>query len=302
MKRIVIGFITVGLALLAAPATASTLSLAGNDEMYQVSCGGTNVNQLLKVDLSTESLTVIGTGEGPPGSGCAYQGALVSTTGWFYFIDIQADDRLLRANLETGDIEVLGTFHDGGSLPQMKSLAAGPDGEIYAISGRNLYSVDLTDASLTLVTTIDEAGLTDGGLYGFAYDPKTDKFYVADSGDGLFSLDITTGDVTLVGTNSDFWIGSMDFDSDGYLWFNGDGFGVARASLHNFGDTSKIRVSGDLSDTAYSESLQILRDPIPAKDKNNEGLAYTGAADISWVLGFGGIAGLGAVALRRRAK
>ncbi len=307
MKRIVIGFITVGLAMLAAPASASTLSLAGNDEMYQVSCDGSHQrNQLTQVHLAEQTVTTIGTGEGAPGSACASQGALIASTGWFYYVDWANNDRLLRTDLETGSIEVIGILHEGGAGMDIDSLAVGPGEQVYAIRNHNLYNLNLDDASVSLATAIDPTGLSLGHLYGFAYDPSSKHYYVVDDeGDSLYKLNVETGHLTYVATNSDFWVGSMDFDSDGYMWFNGDDNGVYRVWPSQFGNSSKIRGSGDLDylgDNIYSESLQILRDPIPAKDKDNEGLAYTGAADISWVLGFAGIAGLGAVALRRRAK
>jgi hypothetical protein len=302
VKKLVILLVSACLGLSTAPAMASPLTLPGNDLMFQVSCDGShNRNQLSQVNLATSRLSVIGVGDGSPGQACASQGAFAAE-GWYYFVDYYQDDRLRRTNLETGEIDVIGTLHDESGNRNIQSIAVGPTGDVYAIGSHNLYHLNIADASLTLATAIDDTGLTLGGMYGFAYDPTTQKFWVADdSGAGLYKLNVDTGHLTFVASNPDYWVGSMDFDSDGNLWFNGDGDYVARVAPSQFGDSSKIRQSDPLiyeTDNIYSESLLIVRDPIP--EKKPEGLAYTGAADVTWILWLAAFAVIGAVVLRRR--
>jgi hypothetical protein len=288
------------------PALAVTPTLPSGDRMFQMPCdsGATNDFQLFDLDLSSEDLVPVGNGSGVNGGNdCASQGAILPGTDWFYFIEwTGAVDTLVRVDVSTGEVDVIGAMRDEGSHASLYSLAIGPNGNAYALSYDYLYAVNLDTGDLVQLNEPAVYDLNEGYPYGFAYDPTTEHFYVVEDGGGeLLRLNVSTGDMTSIATNDNHWVGSIAFDSDGYFWFNGIGANVRRSSLQTFGDNSSILATGNIlleGNPVFSESLGILRPE--ATDDDSEGLAPTGSTDVSALAALAGLAGLAAVAIRRR--
>lgn len=300
MKRLLIAVASLALVLAPVASASANPTLPAGDALYEMSCDN-RVNDYLfhSVNTSNNTRTAIGNGTGVNVvTECAYQGAMLPGTDWFYFPD-RYSDKLVRVDVTTGLTEIVGLLRESGSYQGLYSLAIHDNGNAYALSYDTLFSVNLSTGELTTIVAANTYDLAEGYPYGFAYDPKTDKFYVAeDGGDSLYSLNMSTGVFTLVATNSDYWVGSMSFDSDGNLWVNGDGNLVSRVALSGFGNSVNWIDSAALAPQVYSESLVIARPPV--EDDDEEGLANTGSADATPYL-LGGLLAAGiAFALRRR--
>lgn len=290
----------------ATPALAVVPTLPAGNVLFQVTCDSADANdrQLMIADIVGGSNSLLGDGTGANTLGdCGLQGALAPGTDWFYYNDGTNRDTLVRVNVVTGDVEEIGAIREDSSPRDIYGIAIGPDGIAYALSYDYLYTIDLLTGELTYLNEPDVYGQNEGYPYGFAYDPKTRKFYVAEDGDGeIFSLDVSTGLLTSVNINGDFWIGSMVFDSAGYLWFNGDDFKLRRATLRTFNDNATILETADLyvgGTSVYSESLGIVRPPVT--EDESEALAPTGSSDVTGFAALAGLVGLAAVWMRRRA-
>ena len=257
-------------------ATASPTPPAG-DKLFEVSCDSTtNDHQLHSLKVRAGTRTPIGNGSGGNfGSGCARQGAIKPDTDWFYFpdADLQA---LSRVNLVSGDIELVAPLLNNAEPVRLASLAIDDEGNAYGLTRSNLYSLDLLTGAVSDEKPADIVALNGGFPNGFAYDGKTNEFYVIENQGGLFRLDVSTGDLTLLATNPDFWVASMAFDSRGSMWVNGDD-GLASVTLANFGNSERWDYIPDLSPDVHSESLAIRR----PQTSGNENLANTGAVEIA---------------------
>jgi LPXTG-motif cell wall-anchored protein len=300
MKKMIVAGVSFALLFApVAPASANPTLPAG-DVLYEMSCDGMiNGFQLHLLNTSDNTRTAIGTATGAVQ--CASQGAILPGTDWFYFTDFA--DTLVRADVTSGLTEVIGDLRDAGVARDIDSLAMDDNGNAYALSGETLFSVDLSSGNLTSVAAANFATLTGGMPIGFAYDPTTDKFYVAEDGESnLYSINISTGALTFIATNSDYWVSSMSFDSDGNLWVNGGHSYVSRVAISDFGNSANWIDSAALSPNVYSESLAIAR--LASNDEENsdgsESLANTGSADAAPYL-LGGLLAAGiALAFRRR--
>jgi hypothetical protein len=292
--------LTVGasLMLLFVPAHTAVASPTppSGDKLFEVSCDSTtNDHQLHSLNVRAGTRTPIGNGSGGIfGSGCARQGAIKPGTDWFYFpdVDLQA---LSRVNLVSGEIELVAPVLNNTEPVRLASLAIDDEGNAYGLTRSNLYSLDLLTGAVSDEKPADIVALSGGFPNGFAYDGKTNEFYVVENQGGLFRLDVSTGDLTLLATNPDFWVASMAFDSRGRMWVNGDD-GLANLNLANFGNSARWSYIPDLSPDVHSESLAIRR----PQTSTNENLANTGVAEIAPMV----IVGLGvavlAFAIRRR--
>ena len=305
MKKLLTVLLGAAFAVSASPAVAVAPTLPAGDFLFQVECDeDLNDRQLLGVDLDIEELVLIGDGDGAGDLGCVAQGSMDPGTDWFYFVDWYiAGDTLARVNVVSGVVEEIGLMLDEGAEAQIISLAIGPDGNAYALSDENLYGVNLDNGDLFLLNRPNVAALNGGSPYGFAYDPTTEHFYVAEDGDTeIHQLNVETGELSYVTENSDFWIGSMAFDSEGYFWFNGNDSKVRRGSLLNFDDSANVLATGDLlleSEVVYSESIGISRAEID--DSDTEDLAPTGSTDLGGLAVLAGLAAIAALAVRRNA-
>lgn len=303
MKKLIVA--GASLALLFAPVAPASANptLPAGDVLYEMSCDGAiNGFQLHSLNTSDNTRTAIGTSTGSVE--CALGGTILRGSNWFYF---KARINLFRTDVTSGVTEVIGEFREEGADRDIKSLAIDDNGNAFALSEEALFSVDLSSGNLTTVAATNFATLTGGTPLGFAYDPTTDKFYVAEDGDGnLYSLNMSTGALTFIASNSDYWVGSMSFDSNGYLWVNGDTNQVSRVAISDFGNSANWIDSAPLSPNVYSESLVIARAPSGGSgddEDNSDGsdsLANTGSADATPYL-LGGLLAAGiALALRRR--
>lgn len=265
--------------------------------MFEVSCdSSTNGDQLHSLNLEAGTRTPIGDGVPPggTGSGCAGQGAIKPGTDWLYFSGNSSD--LFRVNLISGDVELVGQIMKDGSPVVLSALSIDGSGNAYGLTWYNLYSLDLSTATLSDEKPADIAALTGGTPNGFAYDEKTDEFYVTEYEGGLYRLDVATGELTLLATNPDFWVASMAFDSRGRMWVNSEGLGVTSVNLEDFGNTARWSDWDVLSPEVYSNSIAIRR----SQTSNDEGLANTGASNAAPYL-LGGLLAAGiALAIRRR--
>ncbi len=301
MKKLIVAGASLALLFTpVAPASANPTLPAG-DELYEMSCTDAGF-QLHSLNTSDNTRTAVGTGTGNNNDGgCGLQGALLPATDWFYFADFRFGqaNRLVRADISTGVIEVIGDLREGGVSRDIRSLAIHDNGNAYALTSGKLFSVDLSTGNLT--TAVDV--LTDGDPAGFAYDPTTDKFYVADSAENvkLYTLNISTGAYSLIATNSDSSVVAMSFDSEGNLWVKGEEENyVSRVAISDFGNSANWIDGAELSPVVDSYSLVIARPASNDEEDADESLANTGSADATPYL-VGGLLAAGiALALRRR--
>jgi hypothetical protein len=300
VKKLVIGGASLALILSSTVAHGTEApTLPAVDAMYEISCDAAINNwQLYALDLSALTRTAIGDGTGTTtGEECALQGALLPGTDWFYYPDnFQAF--LMRVNVVTGGVEQVGAWGES-----IYSLAIDDEGNAYALTYDTLFSVNLETGALTELVEADTYGMDEGYPYGFAYDPKTDKFYMAEDGeDSLYTLNISTGEFTFVADQDAYFLGSIAFDSDGYLWTNDGQVSalVRRVPLSGFGDAPAWEETATMTPSVASESLIIARgEPV---DSDAESLATTGSIDPLPLVAFGAmLAGTAAVIRRRSA-
>ena len=220
-----------------------------------------NDNQLYGVDPGSAELTAVGDGQGAPSedSSCASQGAQLPGTDWFYFVDWDATDSLDRVNLVTGEHQEIGEITVNGAPENITySLTIGPDGTAYILDYDDLYTVDLETGAATYLSSPNFYDEYSGYPYAFAYDYKTEKFYVVEDGDGaMYELDPATGNKVEMDYNEDYWVASMAFDSEGDLWINGDNNGASTVALADFGDSNLWIDTDTFSPSVYSESIWV---------------------------------------------
>jgi LPXTG-motif cell wall-anchored protein len=202
------------------PVTATTASgqklfAIGEEQSNCGDDGDEDVNGLFRVNPGTGQAAPIGSGyiDGDVG-----QGATDPTTGISYLPADVDDPTLVTVNTESGSFEEVGEFSaDFDDVDEVYSIAIAADGAAYAFaeihdgddSFLGLFSLDLSDASLTLIDEIDEDELEDP--YAFAYDPVNGKFYVFDQGGHEFFLvNVATGGLTELGELAG---ASLDFES-----------------------------------------------------------------------------------------
>lgn len=298
MKKLVIVGATLALIFPTSMAYATMApSLPAADAMYEISSDAEVNNwQLHSVDLAGLTRTAVGNGTGTTtGKECALQGAMRPGTDWFYYPDYH-QAFLMRVNVTTGAVEEVGPWAES-----IYSLAIDDDGNAYALTYDTLFSVNLDTGALTEIVEADTYGINGGYPYGFAYDPKTDKFYMAEDGsNSLYTLNVTTGVFTFVADQNAYFLGSMAFDSDGYLWTNDGGASalVRRVAVSGFGDAGAWYQTPTMTPSIMSESLIIDRGE--SDDAEGESLAKTGSADPLPLVAFGVVIAGIALATRRR--
>lgn len=196
---------------LPAPITAIT---ASGQPLYTISESYCDSDQALlyRVDPSTAlAAPIIGELiEGDPS-----QGATDPTTGISYlpFYDYDQGYLLLTVDTLTGEFTEVGAFSgdfgDLDGIEELYSLAIGADGSAYVLAEVwredireylvQLFALDLSDASLTLIATIDDDLLDDPN--GFAFNPVDGRYYAFEEDTyELFEVDVLTGGLTLLGT------------------------------------------------------------------------------------------------------
>jgi LPXTG-motif cell wall-anchored protein len=315
----------------AAPPPPVTATTASGQKLFAIGEAESNcddddddVNSFFRVNP--------GTGDASPiGSDSLYgdvgQGATDPTTGISYVPVDQDDPVLYTVDTASGDFDGVGEFSgDFDEVDEVYSIAIAADGAAYAFaeiydgdgSFLGLFSLDLSDASLTLIAEIDEDELDDP--YAFAYNPVNGKFYAFDrSGHEFFVVNVATGGLTELGElagaslDDESYVMALQVDTAGIFWVAYDvPIGddeededwqsmLAKFTLADIGggDVQAHEVGFLVDDPIYTHSL-LLSAAVPE-------LAATGvdtAAVGGLALGAGGVLFLGLclVAVRRRRR
>lgn len=271
-----------------------------------------------------------GTGDAAPiGSdalnGLVGQGATDPTTGVVYvpLAEGESDPTLYTIDTDSGDFTEIGEFTgDFDAAGSVYSIAIAADGSAYAFAYvyraedefLGFFSLDLSDATLTLIAEIDDEIVEDP--YAFAFNPVNDAFYVFDEeGHEFFAVNVTTGALTELGElagaslDQESYVLALQVDSSGTFWVSydvplGDDDWWSMLSTFTLADISGGNVQAHevgllIDDPIYTHSL-LLSAPIPQLAAT--GVSSAGVAGIA--LGGGTLLllglGLGLVAVRRR--
>ena len=189
-----------------------TATTAAGESLFTVSpsdpCDSDD-HLLFRVDPSTAVAAPVGDDEIV---GDASQGAWdpISETAFFpFYNDDDGDYYLMTVDPATGAFAEVGEFDitDLDYIDEVFSIAIGPDGTAYLMAQLEigddfyelaLFSLDLTDASLTFIAQIDDDLLDEPN--GFAVDPSTGLFYAFEEDSlELFQVNVATGALTLLG-------------------------------------------------------------------------------------------------------
>ena len=195
-----------------APKPPVTATTAAGESLFTVSpsdpCDSDD-HLLFRVDPSTAVAAPVGDDEIV---GDASQGAWdpISETAFFpFYNDDDGDYYLMTVDPATGAFAEVGEFDitDLDYIDEVFSIAIGPDGTAYLMAQLEigddfyelaLFSLDLTDASLTFIAQIDDDLLDEPN--GFAVDPSTGLFYAFEEDSlELFQVNVATGALTLLG-------------------------------------------------------------------------------------------------------
>jgi hypothetical protein len=172
-------------------------STAGNDSFRAISNSGV-VNAITEADL--RELDAIGYNR-------------VKSNENLYF----SDD---RNQLFRTDPVTFGAVKIGNLSVQLTDLAVAPDGTLYGVSFDNLYLVNSTNASLTLIGALGVASMN-----ALVFDTAGHAFAASDTSPGLYSVNIATGAATLIGNNGLTSDGDLAFiDNHLYLATNQNSF------------------------------------------------------------------------------
>ena len=291
----------------AAPAFAAGRTLPTGDQLFAIECDGEYFlePQLYSVDAATAAITKVGEGTYPTaGEQCAFQAAHDVTTGISYFVDVLDLDGLVTvlstidtvtgqsAQVGDGNFDVVG---DINANPFILSIAIGKDGAAYAIDSDDfLYSLNLTNADLTLIAQLNATGQ----FRAFGSDPRNGQFYIANA-TTLFTLDVAAAVATPVYdfdfVGSENRVRSLQVDSTGVIWIDNSPGGPAQL-WSTTGTAASELLSGDFLEGdpfVYTESLLLV--PAPA-------LAATGSefAPVALIAGLGILTLGGALVLIRR--
>lgn len=303
----------------AVPANAATPpALPSGSSMYVINCNGNapTSNQVYSVNSSNADATKLSPNTVST-SACATQPAWDAANNTAYYIrwgdgPTESDD-LASINLKTGATTFVAPLHDGATTFNdglVDAIAIGADGKAYAFAvlgmgDQRLYSVDLSDGSMTEISAVLDP--IDSTYYynSFAYDPVDGDFYAIDFNGNIFRIDVATGAETAVlalssaaAEDGPTSVNSLQIDSNGVFWFEQDG-GDGGSYLYSVTptDPSTVVQSGLLTsadadgvsrDEFYTEALLIA--PTPASTPVRPSLPTTGV-DVA-----GGMFG-GAVAL-----
>lgn len=306
---IVLATAALGVAV-ATPANAATPpTLPSGSSLYAVDCDSAP-NQVYSVSTANADATKIGTGT-TSGSTCATQAAWDAANHTAYYIrwgdGPDENDALASINLKTGVTTRVGSLHDGGTFFHngiANSMAIGADGKAYVfvLAARGtqvLYSLDLSDGSMTEVgPSPDPVSISDFND-AFSYDPKDGNFYAIDGNGNILSVNVTTGVQTLVLSlsvvvDSEVTVNSLQIDSNGVFWYEQDGDGTANIFSITPSDTTSDVFSGTVStadpdgvsrDDFYTESLLIAPTQTAATNPTLPTTGVNGQADAAGGLG-----------------
>jgi hypothetical protein len=269
-------------------AAESPRTLPAGQTMFALSCDS-SVSDLLSVDAATAVSTEVGTGTPTPRF-CSGQPAWDAVTQTAYFLDWTTQDRLSTMNISTGVHTVGARFQIGGNPKYLDAIAISPSGEAFAVSQTTLYSLNLTDATLTSIGTTGQYS-----LYGLAFNPAGVLYGLTSRG-ALFTIDTSTGASTLVTTfsfpsninpaNSRTYPYSIQFDSSGILWIQNDADGAGSADLWSADLTATDPAASAVRSGAfivgetyfYHEALLIVPVAVPVFTSAAEAAGAVGSA------------------------
>ncbi|MFM2412593.1 MAG: hypothetical protein RLZZ587_926 [Actinomycetota bacterium] len=299
------------------------LSLAGTQAAQAAVTPGTLVpgSQLFVFefdDAFTGDLLTLDPGTGvttPKGSsalGGGWSGSAFNPTdGKIYVIGIHnwADPyTLYSVEPATGEFSEIADLPVGVSAG---ALAISREGEAYLIDwNEELYSFDLTDASVTSIGNTE----TFGDTYSFAINPVDGRAYVLsfdydDVENNLVEVDLSDGSTTLILADYDTVTGkksgALAFDSNGTAWLQMES-GQAElwsADINDFAATARFESyflnPTDNEDRFYTEAIAIAtglpdEHELAETGVSTEQLAFSGA------VAFAAVAGGATIAIRRR--
>jgi hypothetical protein len=125
-----------------------------------------------------------------------------------------------RNQLFRTDPLTFGAVKIGNLSAQLTDLAVAPDGTLYGVSFDNLYLVNSTNATLTLIGALGVPHIN-----ALVFDTAGHAFAASDSNSGLYSVNIATGAATLIGNNGLTSDGDLAFaDNHLYLATNQNSF------------------------------------------------------------------------------
>jgi hypothetical protein len=258
LRRIAVVAAVVALSVFSAQSAhaAGTRSLPSNNTLYVID-DNASIGTLNSVDVLTGTPTVIGNRGSASGYGDNSQGAYNPVTGKGYWVGFSnpAYD-LVEVNLATGNGTSKGRFTDGTNFVEIVSLAIGADGQAFGIDVNYLYSVNLTNAHVTKIST----SAFGAHLIAFAYNPQDSIYYaIASSGNNNASIrtvNVSDGTSTEILSNASFpaiepnkkRVYAMAFDSDGKVW----------------GVDANSRLFSATSVATFSTSVELVGDVNPA--------------------------------------
>lgn len=298
----------------AANAAPTPGTLADGNELFVMEYDNNLTEDFVSVDVATGLTTKVGTSSLDSGwSGASFNPA----DGQIYAIELHEwnDPYTLHSiNPATGAVTEIGALPDGVSAG---ALAIDADGNGFLIDwDENLYSIDLSDASTTLIGSFTAGGF--GDVYGFAINPVDGRAYFAEfyGSHDIYEIDLSDASTTLIVNDYNVVFGqdsaAFAFDSNGTAWFQ-----VERntaelwsADINDFEATAQFETQvfnpDDAADAFYFEAMAITFpvDGIADSGAGDGGLAETGLDEMTalwWGAAFI-VAGTIVFALRRRAR
>lgn len=321
MKRVVSSLSAVALVgvasvfgMTAANATPTPGTLADGNELFVMEYDNNLTEDFVSVDVATGLTTTVGTSSLDSGwSGASFNPA----DGQIYAIELHEwNDPYTLHSIDpaTGTVTEIGDLPGGVSAG---ALAIDADGNGYLIDwDENLYSIDLSDASTTLIGSFTAGGF--GDVYGFAINPVDGRAYFAEfyGNYDLYEIDLADASTTLIVDNYRAILGDYSaafaFDSNGTAWFQ-----VERntaelwsADINDLAATaqfeSQVFNPDDAADAFYFEAMAITYpvDGIADSGGSDGGLAETGLEDMTALWWGAALIVLGTIvfALRRRVR
>lgn len=275
----------VSLSALGAAAVGEASLPAEDDRLMVLTCDDLFPYSVGEVDTMTGIVTPIGEqiaeGEGE----CWSQGLYNPADGQIYSVDWNhgTDGFALLRSIDpaTGEDTVVGPITDLRTDLGVNqySLAITADGDVFAASDSELFSLDLATGDATFIGHFNDGDDVNPSFYSFAVNPVDGVLYgVSWIGQDVYAIDTTDATLTLVDSswndgNGDSTAGLI-FDSNGLGWFQHDGLpGFFVADITNLAATRSASIEFLYNDVNfYAESLVI----VPGAIAEEEALAETG--------------------------
>jgi hypothetical protein len=236
ISALVTAIAIAGSALLAPPAVAGPLpaSLPEDNSLYVFDCGAQQPVRLFKTDETSGASAPVGEpANWVGGTRCPSKFAFDVTSGMGYTLwYLQTGFRLVSVDPDTGATATVAALSLGGNAVfSVGSIAIDTNGKAYAVyynSTKAVYDLASLDLSTGVLTVIGSLPSGISNLYNFAIDPTDGKAYVGtDSTRKIYELNLATANAVLAYTAGSIsttgYLGGMQFDSDGRVWFALDG-------------------------------------------------------------------------------